>query len=151
MSDTTVPTPPDPVAVAQAMTGAMVVLSDDFKDLRKDTSSQLKWVKRIIKIMAGTVILDICLSVAAIGFGYGLDQVINQVRRATTGAAAAHTAAVTSCHAGNDFRVQDRQLWTQLLSLTGTDPQTAQQAANTSKFLAFIAAHDALRDCSKIK
>lgn len=145
--------PDDPtsvVAAADRIAGAVHGLGDRFDTLREETKAETKFLRKVLKVLAVSVVFDICLSVVAFGFGWEIHNVAAQAHSATSGATAAHNAAVASCKAGNDFRGQDRQLWQQLLSLS-TGPQTPAQAVATAKFVAYLNVHDALRDCNAIK
>lgn len=135
-----------PVPVpSESLTEAVHGLTAAFDRLTVFTYRQ----RTFVRLLAVSVVLDIMLSLAAIGFGVTISRVADQAHQATSVTALTHAAAVTQCNTGNDYRTQDRALWAQLLAMP-TTPQTPAQVAARANFITFLDAHDKLRDCTLI-
>ncbi len=138
------------VAAADRMTEAVKGLGARFDDLRVDTKIETRFLRKVLKALAGTVVVDICLSLAAFGFGWEIHNVAVQARAATAQTRLTHTAAVETCSSGNDFKIKDKDRWDQLLALSPA-PTTSAAIATRQTILLIIDSADALRDCTAIK
>jgi len=65
-----------------------------------------------------------------------------------------HQQNVARCEQGNEFRKGDLTLWNEVITLSAQQnkkPPTPAQQQATEQFQEFLAKHDALTDCSKVK
>lgn len=92
------------------------------------------------------VAVGLVLLLAGLGLSWWALQSANKARDGLLEQAKQEAVAV--CESGNTFRTGDKELWTEVLSLSAP-PKTAKQQATVDTFKAFLAKHDALRDCSK--
>lgn len=54
------------------------------------------------------------------------------------------------CLSGNDYRMQDAELWHFIFNAFPNPAPTPEEQRRTAQFLAFLAQHDKQRDCSKL-
>jgi len=106
--------------------------------------------RRLILIVAGSLALDVALTIALAFVGL-------QARQATTTAAQNANNLRAACLAGNDYRAADYKRWTGIVKLSQQSPQRPMSAAEresqrrtTATFLNQIRRDDAPRDCSHI-
>lgn len=67
---------------------------------------------------------------------------------ATKNLALAQTQSL--CLSGNDYRMQDAELWHFIFNAFPNPNPTPEERRRTAQFLAFLAVHDKQRDCSKL-
>lgn len=128
----------DPVATAQALTGAL-------NELTGQLAATVRYGHRnrhLIVGLAVSLVVDVALTVA-------LAVVAVQARDATDAAARVHDRQVATCESGNDARAAQIQLWNYLLSVPPVRPLTAEQKQQITQFRAYVHRVFAARDCSR--
>lgn len=141
------PTPTEPDATELATAANEVVRAID--SLRKEIASAQKYGRRnrvLIWAVALSVVLDLLLSVALIGMFQRTSNAVKLANRASS-------AQMISCHAGNEARGLQTQLWETILAFPPSIGETAAAAKEreerTSKFRAYIKDAFAQQDCEK--
>ena len=153
------PDPPsrDPVAVAQALTGAVEGLAGKVRALTSDVVPALdaygKRNRMLIRRGYFFLVLDVILTVAfsaSLAFGIRAD---HRAAAASASAAAARSSELALCHAGNTARAQQVTLWAHLLSLppaAGQPPRSKAQQAEVDAFGAYVRSIFKPRDCAHL-
>lgn len=125
--------------VATVLTETVKTLSDQIGVLAQKTSTN----RRLIKLLALSVVFDILLSIGLGFIGFKAYTAGTEAKAATV---VAHVSAVASCQAGNEFRRDDRSRWQRIIDIT---PVAQRQTPQVQAFIAVINRTDALRDCHK--
>ncbi len=101
------------------------------------------------KWLAAFLIFDIALTFAVVRGQMNQDTVIRQNKAIAAAVSAnVHNQAVGLCNQSNGFKSADRELWDTIFGFTTPNTPTAMSELNQIK--ALVAAHDVLRDCSKL-
>lgn len=130
----------DTLAGVRGLQDDMQGLSNEIRDLKKQNIRS----RNYIRMLAMSLVFDICLSV-----GLGL-----VAWRTNHSAEQARQATIAACESGNNVRKAELQLWDYVLSFPPTQTETPQQKAQrevqTAKFRDYVHKTFATRDCSKI-
>lgn len=144
---------PDLATSVQALTVAVADMAGALEDQREDVRALADYGRRsrnFIKLLAATVLFDICMSFTIGYIGYKAFNAANTARHATSLAERNRQAAIVQCEAGNDYRNSTRNLWEYVLNLSAGRPQTEQQALDTASFKIYLARISELKDCGTV-
>lgn len=135
----------DPIATAQALTGALNTLSTRLEGVTQTQEQQVRYGRRnrsmiwgLVASIAADLLLTIPIAWAVVSAGNANDL-----------AEANHANQVQTCLAGNDSRRDVRELWNKVFALS-SPPKSEAAAKKIAEFKEFVAQTYADRDCSKI-
>lgn len=136
----------DPLATAQALTGALETLSDRLEAVTETQAEQVAYGRRnrrliwlTIVSLVFSVLLTVGLTVTAVRLNDTNDKADRNRER-----------QISTCVSTNEARANNKRLWDYLLKLPPTTPRTDAQVEQLAAFKAFVDQTFAPRDCTKI-
>lgn len=147
----TEPTPEVREAAVAAATGLAKAVSDFSADVA-EVKADARRNKRVLRVMAGSLLFDLILSIVLGIVAFNADQASGRASEATSVTAVQAQRDHTTCLTANDARAAGRELWDFVLAQPpdpdNTPEETEQRAQAEAQFRTLLDRVSVQRDCS---